>query len=216
MDRVDANALLDRVDPNPLLDRVEPNALLDRVDPDRLLDRVDVDRVMDRVDVPGLVEKAGIAEIVAESTGAMAGSVLDVARRQLVAIDLIVERPIYRLSGRDPRKRPPGPPQIVEKHPLIKEGRGQVTGRYAGPVSRVGGVRPRRVHRLLGLHPGQRRAGLDRRQPGAGRPGAVRQPLGRSGRLRHVVLPVLVGRPGADRTDDRQGRPRIAGAAARR
>jgi uncharacterized RDD family membrane protein YckC len=137
MDRVDANALLARVDPNALLDRVEPNALLDRVDPDRLLDRVDVDRVMDRVDVPGLVEKAGIADIVAESTGAMAGSVLDVARRQLVAIDLIVERPIYRLSGRDPRKRPAGPPQIVEKHPLIKEGRGQVTGRYAGPVSRA-------------------------------------------------------------------------------
>ena len=67
----------------------------------------------------------------------MAGSVLDVARRQLAAIDIIVERPIYRLSGRDPRKRPPGPPELVKRHPLIKEGRGQVTGRYAGPVSRA-------------------------------------------------------------------------------
>ena len=137
MARVDIDALIARVDPNALLARVDPNALLDRVDPDRLLDRVDVDRVMDRVDVPGLVERAGIADIVRESTGAMAGSVLDVARRQLAAIDIIVERPIYRLSGRDPRKRPPGPPELVKRHPIIKEGRGQVTGRYAGPVSRA-------------------------------------------------------------------------------
>lgn len=134
---VDLNALLDRVDPNPLLDRVEPNRLLDRVDADRLLDRVDVDRIMDRVDVQGLVDRAGIADIVAESTGAVAGSVLDVARRQMVALDVVVERPIYQFIGRDPRARPPGPPQLLAAQPLIFEGRGQVSGRYAGPVSRA-------------------------------------------------------------------------------
>ena len=137
LDRVDPNRLLDRVDPNPLLDRVEPNPLLDRVDADRLLDRVDVDRLMDRVDVPGIVERAGIAEIVAESTGAVAGSVLDIARRQLVALDQVVERPIYRLTRQDPATRPPGPERLAARPTALHGGRLEVTGRYAGPVTRV-------------------------------------------------------------------------------
>ncbi|MFN8124886.1 MAG: RDD family protein [Candidatus Nanopelagicales bacterium] len=136
LDRVDPDRLLDRVDPNRLLDRVDPNRLLDRVDPDRLMDRVDVDRLMARVDVEGLVDRAGVADIVAESTGAMAGSMLDVARRQLVAVDAIVERSVYRLTRRDPFTRPDGPPLLVRADE-VREGRGQVTGTYAGPVSRV-------------------------------------------------------------------------------
>jgi uncharacterized RDD family membrane protein YckC len=136
LDRVDPDRLLDRVDPDRLLDRVDPNRLLDRVDPDRLLDRVDVDRLMDRVDVPAIVERAGIAEIVQESTGAVAGSVLDVARRTLVGVDAIIERTAYRLIGKDPATRPTGPRELDGMR-RISEGRADVTGRYAGPVSRV-------------------------------------------------------------------------------
>ncbi len=146
LDRVDPNRLLDRVDPDRLLDRVDPNRLLDRVDPDRLLDRVDADRFMDqvdvdrimaRVDVNALVERAGVADIVADSTGAVAGSVLDTVRRQVVALDTIVERTTYRLTGRNPARRPTAPPLLATTAGQVADGRSQVTGTYAGPLSRL-------------------------------------------------------------------------------
>ena len=154
LDRVDPTPLVDRIDPNPLLDRVDPNALLDRVDPDRLLDRVDperlvarvdanalidrvdIDRVMDRVDVVELVDRAGVADIVRESTGAVAGSVLDVVRRQVVGLDTIVGRFFYRVRRGDPETRPSGPTALASDVPVL-DGRRQVTGTYAGPVSRT-------------------------------------------------------------------------------
>jgi len=135
LDRVDPNRLLDRVDPDRLLDRVDPDRLLDRVDPNRLMDRVDVDRFMDRVDVKALVDRAGVADIVGESTGQVAGSVLDAGRRQVVAIDEIAGRIGYRVVRRDPVTTPEGPSRLIA--PLTdKKGRGVVTGHYAGPVAR--------------------------------------------------------------------------------
>lgn len=146
LDRVDPNALLDRVDPNALLDRVNPDQLLDRVDPERLVarvdanalvDRVDVDRLMARVDVAEIVDRAGVADIVRESTGAVAGSVLDVARRQVVGLDAIVGRFFYRIRGGDPDTRPAGPTTLAATGAIVLDGRRQVTGTYAGPVSRT-------------------------------------------------------------------------------
>ena len=146
MERVDVNTLLDRVDPQVLLDHVDVNALMDRVDVDALLDRVDVDALMsrvdidallDRVDVKELTDRAGIPDIVRESTGALAGSALDVIRRQIVAVDQIVERTVYRLIRRDPSTRPVAPPALEAATGMDEGGRGQVTGHYAGPVSRV-------------------------------------------------------------------------------
>ncbi len=146
LDRVDPDRLLNRVDPNLLLDRVEPDRLLDRVDPDRLLDRVDLnaaadridmDRIIDRVDVAAVIERAGVPDIVRESTGHMAGSVLDVARRQIVALDQV----LMRLSGRLIRRKPEdfelGPPRLLTDEATGKSGRGIVTGHYAGPLSRL-------------------------------------------------------------------------------
>ena len=110
IDRVDVNALLDRVDVDALLERVDVNALLDRVDVNALMDRVDVEAIVDRIDVKDLVDRAGISDIVRESTGELAGSTLDVARRQLVALDAIVGRALYGLTGRDAAARPQAPP----------------------------------------------------------------------------------------------------------
>jgi hypothetical protein len=55
--------------------------LLNRVDINRLLDRVDLDAVMDRIDVERLVQRAGIPDTVAESTGSVAETALDMLRR---------------------------------------------------------------------------------------------------------------------------------------
>lgn len=137
---VDVNGLLDRIDVNELLDRVDPDRLLDRVDVNRLMDRVDVNRLMDRADVEGIVVRAGIPEIVAESTSHLTGSLLDVVRRQLVALDEIIGRLIYRLTGRDPADRPVAPEALQGAEGasgVSAKGRAQVTGHYAGAITRL-------------------------------------------------------------------------------
>jgi uncharacterized RDD family membrane protein YckC len=161
LDRVDINALLDRIDINALLDRVDVNALLDRADVDRvvmrvdadrllagvdvdaLLDRVDVDRIIDRVDVADIVDRAGIPDIVAESTGSLAESLLDMVRRQLLGLDVVVMRAVMRVLSRDERSLPAGPTELAgdggpsHSMPDPNADVTDVTGHYAGPVTRL-------------------------------------------------------------------------------
>ena len=156
LDRVDVNALLDRVDVDRILDRVDVHRLLDRVDLDRvaagldidaLMSRVDLERMLAEVDLEALVRRAGIPELVADSTGQVAGSALDLGRRQLVGLDVGIGRTIQRLLGRDPDALPSGPPTLVsDSRPRIEppepsqvrtKARFEVSGFYAGPVSRV-------------------------------------------------------------------------------
>ena len=114
IDRVDVNAILERVDVDALIERVDINAVLDRVDIDRLMARVDMDAIIDQLDVKEIAIQAGIPELVRESTGELAGSALDVFRRQAVALDQIVARSTYRLIHRDPNTRPHGPPELIQ------------------------------------------------------------------------------------------------------
>lgn len=148
LDRVDPNALLDRVDPNALLDRVDVDRLLDQVDPNRLLDRVDVDRLLARVDVDrllqgvdleALVRRSGVPEIVAESTNAIGQRGLDLLRRQLVALDVLIDQFTDRLLRRDFSTEPAGPVELVDEGLVRQEtgGRRSVSGHYAGPVTRL-------------------------------------------------------------------------------
>jgi uncharacterized RDD family membrane protein YckC len=163
--RVDVDGLLDRADVDAVLDRADVDAVLDRVDVHRLLDRVDLDRVMagmdvdavmarvdlermlDEVDLERLVRRAGIPELVADSTGKVAGSALDLGRRQLVGLDVGISRFIQRLLRRDPDALPAGPPTLVadgrariqppDPEAARAKARFEVSGFYAGPLSRV-------------------------------------------------------------------------------
>lgn len=141
--RVDVNALLARVDINRLLDRIDVPGVVDRVDPDRLLVRVDVNAVMDRVDVERIVQRAGIPEIVAESTGSVAKSALDVLRRLLLALDVVASRTVMRVLRRDPATVPAGPALLAgdggPAHvlPTPDAPVTNVAGHYAGPVTRL-------------------------------------------------------------------------------
>ncbi len=174
LDRVDVDRLLDRVDVDAVLDRVEVDRLLDRADVDLVLSRVDVDAVASRidldaqirrvdldaavaqvdldvaiagVDVEDLVRRAGIPELIAESTGQAANSALDLARRQLVAVDVGVTRLLQRLLRRDPGALAPGPPLLLTNRegevqdPTLSgsrtRARAEVSGYYAGPASRI-------------------------------------------------------------------------------
>jgi hypothetical protein len=113
MAKVDVNALMDRVNVNALLSRVDVNALLDRVDVNALVDRVDIDRMLDGVDLQALMERANIGDIVAQSTSQMAGSTLDVGRRQVVGLDTVMMRVVDRALGRNAQDQPLGPPDLV-------------------------------------------------------------------------------------------------------
>jgi len=135
---VDINAVLDRVDIDRLLARIDLNEILDDIDIDRLMSRVDVDAIVARVDVKEVADRAGIPEIVRESTGELAGSAMDVLRRQIVAIDAIASNAAFRLTGRDPASRPVSPSGLDVEAGPDRKGRGQVTGHYAGPLSRFG------------------------------------------------------------------------------
>ena len=133
---VDPDAVVERIDVDALLARVDINALLERVDIDRLMARIDMDAIVARVDVKEVAERAGIPDIVRESTGELAGSFVDVLRRQIVSLDAIVGRGAFRLTGRDPASRPIAPSGL-EAMATDEEGRGQVTGFYAGSISRL-------------------------------------------------------------------------------
>ncbi|HEY5889321.1 MAG TPA: hypothetical protein VIW94_01290 [Acidimicrobiia bacterium] len=122
LDRIDVNRLLDRIDPDALLDRVDINQLLDRVDIDLLLDRVDINKLVSKVDIDAALEgvdlesvvrRAGIPEIVAQSTSQITGSAIDLGRRQLVGLDVIVDRLVNRLMRREASDQPVGPPLLV-------------------------------------------------------------------------------------------------------
>ena len=131
------------VGPNEIVERLDVNHLLDRADPDRLLARVDVDAVMDRIDVERLVQRAGIPDIVAESTGSVAESALDLMRRQLLGLDVVMTRGAMGVLGRDDASLPAGPTTLAgdggpsHSLPVPYAPVNDVTGHYAGPVTRL-------------------------------------------------------------------------------
>jgi uncharacterized RDD family membrane protein YckC len=136
--QVDIDAVIARIDVNALLDRVDVNAVLDRVDVDRLMARVDLDALLSRVDLEAAVRRSGVPDIVQESTGRMAGSALDLARRQLVGVDAILDRVVDRLLRRDPAARPEAPERLARADAgSPRKGRLSVSGHYALPITRA-------------------------------------------------------------------------------
>ena len=126
--RVDMDALMARIDLNALLDRLDLDDVLGRVDMNRLIGRVDLDQVLEGVDVRALVAKAGIDDIVAEATTGMAARTLDLVRRQVLGVDLILTGAVDRAMRR-PRQEvaPDADPDV----PL------SAAGRPTGPVARM-------------------------------------------------------------------------------
>lgn len=145
LEHVDLNALLSRVDLDAVLARVDMDALLARVDINTLLADVDVDALLRNVDLEALVRRSGIPDIVAESTYSMAGSALDVARRQLVGLDVVIDRIVDRLMRRSEAERRDGPLSLVAargatpdlRNGRIRRVRRSVSGHYAGAISRA-------------------------------------------------------------------------------
>jgi len=111
--RIDIDELMGRVDLDSLLADVDIVELLNRFDVDKVLERVDIDALIERVDVAEIAKRANIGDLVAESTADVAGTVLDVGRRQAVGLDTLLSRLIDRTLGRTPDTMPTGPAGLV-------------------------------------------------------------------------------------------------------
>lgn len=110
--RIDVNRVLEQIDLERALDRVDVNALLGRIDVQQLLARIDVEELLDQVDVEALMVRANVGGLVAQSTSEMAGSTLDLARRQAVGLDTMVARLINGALRRSSDDLSPGPPSL--------------------------------------------------------------------------------------------------------
>ena len=135
VETIPPDVILEHIDVDALLDRIDINRVLDRVDMDRLLARIDVDTLLRNVDVEGLVRRSGVPDLVAESTGRLAGGALDVARRQVVGLDTILIGVIGTVMRRPADSVEAAPPALrpAEEEPDLQT----VSGRYAGPLSRL-------------------------------------------------------------------------------
>src|SRR3954452_11342362 len=132
--KIDVQRLLERVDLDAVLQQVDMNTLLARVDMNALLARVDVNQLLEDVDLEAVVRRSGIPEVVAESTSHLAGSTVDIARRQVAGLDFWVNRAVDTLLRREAGAYPVAPPVLVEAAASEEDGeRREVTGHYAGP-----------------------------------------------------------------------------------
>ncbi len=118
LDHIDVNAIVERIDVDSVVARIDIDALLERLDVTALMDRVDLERLLARVDLETLVRRSGIPDVVAESTNRMAGSALDVGRRQAVGLDIVIERVVDRLFRRSRTPASSRPPLLRGKEDL--------------------------------------------------------------------------------------------------
>jgi uncharacterized RDD family membrane protein YckC len=143
LDRIDIDRLLARVDVQALIDRIDVGDIVERVDLDALLAEVDITALLDRIDVAAVAERAEIGELVSQSTRDVAGSTLDLARRQLVAIDLLVLRLVQRVLHKRGARMEAGPQTLLGPETTSADEKpdprklGQVTGRFAGAATRL-------------------------------------------------------------------------------
>ncbi len=122
--RIDVADVVKRIDVDDVLARIDVPAVVDRVDIDRLVSRIDLDKQIETVDIQAIVQRAQIETMIAEATTGVASATLDLARRQILGIDVLIERAADRVARRPVR-------------PAVRvDGRVDATGWPAGPLAR--------------------------------------------------------------------------------
>jgi uncharacterized RDD family membrane protein YckC len=116
------------------------------MDVDSIAERLDLDLLVERMDVNALATRLDMARLTAGATQDVAVSGLDLVRRQIVRADATVDGITQRLLRRPPGDRPdapgtlatpPGEQQSAESPDPGEIGRRDVSGDYAGPVTRL-------------------------------------------------------------------------------
>ncbi|MDY7103392.1 MAG: RDD family protein [Actinomycetota bacterium] len=144
VDRLDLDAIADRLDLDLLIDRLDLDAIANRLDLDLLIDRLDVNAIANRLDLDDLVARVDMAQLTAGAAQDVAGSGLDLVRRQLVRLDTATEAVADRFLRRT-GPRPEAPPTLTASTdgPLTADladrelRRRRITGHYGGPITRL-------------------------------------------------------------------------------
>jgi uncharacterized RDD family membrane protein YckC len=145
--RLDVDAVAARLDLDALVSRLDVDAVAARLDLDALVSRLDVDAIAARIDLNAVVGRLDMAQITAGASQDVAVSGLDLVRRQIIRADATVESLVDRTLLRRQVARPDAPTWV----PLRSSGdigrpgdaedarpaRKNVSGHYAGPVSRL-------------------------------------------------------------------------------
>ncbi len=96
-----------------IVEIIDVNAIVQQVDVDAVVKRVDVEDIISRVDIDAIVGRTEIGRLVVESTGGVAGEMLDVVRSQAVGLDRVVTGVTNRLLRRQAGDAPDGPSLLV-------------------------------------------------------------------------------------------------------
>ena len=108
-----ATEIVEILDINAIVQQVDVNAIVEQVDVDAVVKRVDVEDIISRVDLDAIVGRTEIGRLVVESTGGVAGEMLDVVRSQGVGLDRVVDGVTKRLLRRQAGDAPDGPSLLV-------------------------------------------------------------------------------------------------------
>jgi uncharacterized RDD family membrane protein YckC len=143
VDQLDVDVIAARLDLDALIQRMDVDAIAERLDLDALVGRLDVDAIAARLDLDSLMQQIDLSRVMGRGTQEIAGSSLDLLRRQLVRIDSFVNRLVDRVLRRDRTTFPAGPAGLLDDpttgllEPEQISRRRDVTGHYAGAVSRL-------------------------------------------------------------------------------
>jgi uncharacterized RDD family membrane protein YckC len=134
--RLDINKVIDRVDIDAVVARVDLNKVIDHVDIDAVVARVDVNKVLERVDTDAIIQRTEFGALIAHSTGGVLTKVLDVARTQVVTVDIAVHGLTDRVTRRGKTAASPtaAPASPVETEPTAATASPAVTEPTAEPA----------------------------------------------------------------------------------
>ncbi len=143
-EQLDLDALIARMDVDAIAEQLDLDALIARMDIDAIAERLDLDALIARMDITALAKELDMAEIAGGATQDVAVSGLDLFRRQIIRADATVDGVIGRILRRKPDERPAAPGERAQDAPeeAAPEDphelqRRDVTGHYAGPVTRI-------------------------------------------------------------------------------
>ncbi len=127
-----------------VIGRVAP-AVMRQIDMDEVVELLDVNAIADQLDLDALMARMDMAQLTAGATQDVALSGLDLMRRQSVRADRTVDGLVDRLLRRRPGARPEAPSVLDATPPTArlddagvpKPRRREVSGHYAGPVTRI-------------------------------------------------------------------------------
>jgi hypothetical protein len=104
LDEVDLDAVVARVDLDQVVDRLDIDRVVDRLDIDAIVARLDVDAILRQVDFAAVIERVmdevDVAEIIRESSNAMASETADALRVQGMQADRALGRLVDRALRR--------------------------------------------------------------------------------------------------------------------